>query len=852
MADNKTYYGSNAYGAYSPRDQVQYSNNQYAAQPSVQQDDDEGMNFNIMEWVVRILNYWYLFLIAIIIAFGAAVLKNRKWMPSYYSQATVIIKESGYGYGQGTGALMQGFGVDAGYKNTENQLFILKSYDLMRRVVDSIPFMQVEYYSMGRFKTRNLYHDTPILVDLHDFSASAKGITFKVDFQPDGSMIITTMDEDNPFMEHANYGERIVNQYFDITILPASAERLLTDGRIYIKFRSKDGLANEFMSSLGTSFVSPGSTILAISLTSETPARDCEFLDKLCEVFLQQNLEQKNEVAENSIKFINEQLESLQSSLAVSEGAMTEFRQENKFTDVSSYAGQLMSRISAYDQQAMTLRLRETYFDYLTKYIQTNMESGAVIAPSSLGVEEPMLLSLVQQINELRLQRGELTEKNVYYAKFTKDIENVKTTIAEVVSSMRASLEIEKQDLAQRYQEVEREMQKLPSKELEMVAIERNYRIDDNYYTFFLQKRAEAEIQKASNTPDNTILDKARTIYTVNSDDRKSTFMTCILLGLLIPLVLVIISELLNNKVRTPKDVEKLSKKFKLIGVLRHAKSQNPTLVKTHPRSSYAELLRAIRTRIEFVAKRKNKMIIVVTSTESGDGKTFVSTNMAALYASGGSKTLLVDLDIRKPNIHTKLGLESGMGLTNYLIGDCEKEEIFAKDTPFEFDIVRAGTIPPNPGELIHSDKLEQFLNEMRERYDFIIIDTSPIGLVPDAYPILELADIGLFVIRCMQTNKTFCKQTLEQVEEVCANPEKVRLVLSDIPSEGSSGYGYGYGYGYGRYGYGKYGYGRGYGYNYGYGQRKTGRRYRYSKYYSKLFHKADKNSYNYYSDDDV
>ena len=855
------YGGSNAYGQANNQygGPNNYGNNnyngQYAQQGGFDPNQEEGFNFNIMEWVFRILKYWYLFVISLVIAMGAATLKNRKWLQSYRSTGTIIIKETGgYGYSGGTtGALMQGFGLDAGYKNTQNQLYILKSFDLMCRVVDSLPFMMTEYYSMGRFKTRNLYHNTPIIVQRETVDPGSFGPMFKVDFQSDGSMIIGKADEDDPFRVHANYGERIECPFFTITILPSSPEKMQTSGSVYFKFRTRDGLAQEFMVSLQTGFQAEGSTILGISLTSETPERDVEFIDKLAEVFLQQNLEQKNEVAENSIKFINQQLETLQASLEVSEGAMTDFRQENKFVDVGSYAGQLMGRISEYDQKTMELRLRETYFDYITNYIKTNMESGAVIAPTSLGLNEPLLFSLVQQLNQLRVQRGELTEKNVYYAKYSKDIENVKTTIAEVVNSMRASLEIEKEDLNTRYADVEKELKKLPRKELQMVAIERNYRIDDNYYTFFLQKRAEAEIQKASNMPDNTILDKARTLYVVNSGDRKKTTSTYLILGLLIPLALIIISELLNNKVRNPKDVEKISPVFRMIGILRHAKSQNPTLVKTHPRSSYAELLRAIRTRIEFVVKRKTKMLITVSSTESGDGKTFVCTNMASLYAAGGNKTLLIDLDIRKPNIHAKLGLESGMGITNYIIGDCELEDIFIQDSPFDFDIVRAGTIPPNPGELIHSEKLAEFIAQMRDKYDFVIIDTSPIGLVPDAYPVIELSDMSLFVIRCMQTNKSFAKQTLEQISEVVDNPEKIRIILSDVPNEGVHGYGYGYGYGYG--GYGKYGYGggkKGYGYGYGYGQKRTGIRYRYSKYYHRLLHKEDKNAYNYYSDDDV
>ena len=834
-------YGNGQYG------NGQYGNSQYNSYNNYgpayqdQNQDDDGSNFNVMEWVFKILHYWYLFVIALIIAFGVAYLQNRKWLPSYYSQGTIIIKET-VGYGGSNSVLMQGFGVDAGYKNVQNQLIMLKSYDLACRVVDSLPYLRVEYVTQGRFKKRNLYRESPIEIEPAFVADNVYGLLFQVDFEGDGLIKISSTDEDRPFTVKARYGEPIECPMFKATVWPTA--RLIESGKIYFRFRSREGLAQEIMNRISLSFITDGSTVLALGLVSETPARDREIIDKLAEIFLLQNLEQKNEVAENSIRFINEQLSSLQESLQQSEGAMTDFRQENKFVDVSSYASQLMAKISAYDQEMMSMRLRETYFDYLTNYLETNLESGAVIAPTSLGLNDAALISLVQQLNDLRIQRGELSEKNVYYAKFTKDIENVKSMINEIVESMRASLEIEKKDLDKRYAEVEKEIKTLPTKELQMVAIERNYRIDDNYYTFFLQKRAEAEIQKASNTPDNTILDKARTISTVNSKTKRNNNTTAALLGIIIPLVLVIASELLNNKVRTAKDVEKISP-FRLIGTVRHAKTQNPTLVRDHPRSSYAEMLRAIRTRMEFICKRKDKMVVCITSTESGDGKTFLSSNLASLFSMSGKKTLLMDLDIRKPNIHTKMGLESGMGISNYLIGDCKLEDTLA-DSPFDFDIMRAGTIAPNPGELIHSDKLAETIKQLREKYDFIVIDTSPIGLVPDAYTIIELSDIGLYVIRCMQTNKSFCKQTLMEISEVMDTPEKMQIVLSDIPTEGHSGYGYGYGYGYSGYGYGTSSYG------YGYGRKRYGDKYR-SAIYGKVFKRyAPRDSYNYYNDDEV
>ena len=394
MANNQYYQpgGNNQY--YQPGGSNAYyqsgGNQQYYMQDPQQGGDneDESMSFNPIEWLFTFLHYWYLFVIALVIAMGLATLKNRRWIPTYLSQGTIVIKEN-TGYGGSSLSLMQGFGVDAGYKNVNNQMIMLGSYDLTSRVVDSLPFLNVEYITQGRFKTRQLYRQTPILVEPKHIDARAYGILYQVNFNSDGSLRISSTDEAVDLNLVVHYGEPISCHLFDIVIWPT--ELMVNSGKIYFRFRTHESLVDEFMSRLQLSFVTEGSTVLSLSMVSETPQRDCEYLDKLAQIYLLQNLEQKNEVAENSIRFINEQLKSLQASLQVSEGAMTDFRQENKFVDVNSYAGQLMGMIAGYDQQSMELRLRETYFDYLINYIHTNIESGAVIAPTTMGVNESVL-----------------------------------------------------------------------------------------------------------------------------------------------------------------------------------------------------------------------------------------------------------------------------------------------------------------------------------------------------------------------------------------------------------------------------------------------------------------------------
>ena len=701
---------------------------------------------------------------------------------------------------------MQGFGVQSGFKSSANQIIMLNSYDLMSRVVDSLPFMKVDYITKGSFKTRNLYKTSPIIIQSEFISPEAYNYQFKINLKSNGTYIITV--EDNKLLSNfkitGSYGQPIQCNLFFITV--NNVNKFTGETEMYFQFRSKESLVGDF-SRLNFNYVNESSSVLQISLVSDTPDRDIDFLNKLCETFLADNLERKNDAANKTIKFINEQLGIVSKSLVNSEGLMTNFRQTNKIVDVTSHTGELLGKASKYDAQQDELKMRETYLDYLSKYLKTNMEQGAVIAPSSLGLNEPLLMTEIQQINELFNQRSDVTEKNLYYAKYTKQIEIAKQTVLEVVKSMRAALEIEKSAYRSHLAVVNKQIDELPKKEIEMNAIERKYKMDDNYYTFFLQKRAESEILKASNAPDNTILEKARVLSITNSGTKSKTTMMFLLFGLLIPSLFVIIKELLNNTIRSTKDVEKNSS-FPLIGAVRHTKSTDPLLVSKNPRSAFTEMFRVIRTRVEFVVKRKSNIVLLITSTESGDGKTYFSVNVSAIYSMASKKTLLVDMDIRKPSINQRFNIVQPIGVTNFLVGQCTLDEVILQLPKVEFDILPAGSIPPNPGELIRSDKLIEMFTELRKRYDYIIIDTSPIGMVTDAYSLTSLSDVNLFIVRNGKTNKTFFKKLCAQLKT--DNLPNLYTVLNDVVDDGTR---------YSRYKLYKYAYL--FGYNYGYTNKK-------------------------------
>ncbi len=390
-----------------------------------QQFTDEESGFDIKEWLLLFLHYWYLFVIFVVLALGAAYLKNRSWIPVYQTQGTLMIEESKTG--GGSQVLMQGFGVQSGFRNLDNQKYILKSYDFVSRVVDSVPSLKVDYISKGRFKIRNRYSDSPFFIDAKYISPDIYNVLFKIEMKEDGSFVITDDGETLNFKIKGHINDQIQHNYFFITVFSNFNEGQKYE--MYFRFRDKSSLVADFLNRLNVDYLSEGASVLAVSLVSETPQRDVDFINKMSESFLSENLERKNDAAIKTMGFIDEQLGDVKKSLVASEGAMTQFRQNNQIVDLGTHSSEVLEKATAYDDRLNQLKLKESYIKYITNYLKSNLDAGTMIAPSSLGIEEPMLMSLIQQFNEnINAQNG-ITKQNPLYPKYEREIENQKKSI---------------------------------------------------------------------------------------------------------------------------------------------------------------------------------------------------------------------------------------------------------------------------------------------------------------------------------------------------------------------------------------------------------------------------------------
>lgn len=731
---------------------------EYLSNNSLEQIEETGSSFDIRFWLMRILRNWYLFVISVAITLGIAYFKNRKWQPIYQTSARVMIEEGKTQTFSSSQNLMQGFGVQASYRNVNNQIIMLGSYDLIKSVVNELP-LSVDYFRQGKFKQSSLYKKEPVQVLPVELTAQAYGITYSIEEKGSDSFLITWEYKDKKYSQKGKYGLPVKTKFF--TIVCSKTENYSPNYDFFFRFRSEGELVNYFSNRLVINFVMSSSSVVSVSLAGKVAESDIDFINELCRSFIEQNLERKNEAAIKTISFIDQQLSEITDSISISENKLKSYRISNQIVDVQSYTGQLLTDMKALENATSEFRLKESYFSYLTNYLDKSVQDEIIVVPATLGINDPTLMKLVTEFNDLQNKKREVGKLSPYYSKYTASIEVIKNSLKEVAKGLKASLDIERRNLKEKESEINRRMSQLPDQESRMSDYQRKYKINDNYYTYLLQKRAESQIQKASNSADNILLEEARVIAVTNGAEPGKTNTMFLLIGLLLPIAFLIIKDFLNDKIITRKDIEKYSP-YPYLGSVQHSKSSNPHIIQRNPRSAFAESYRIIRTRSEFLVKSQTSIAMLVSSAESGDGKTVFCVNMASMYALTGKKTILIDLDLRKPSIINRINVhvDKNKGVSNYLANQFDDiNELIVKDTKFKFDIIPGGSVPPNPGELVRSEKLKDLIEELKKMYDYIVVDTSPIGLVSDTYAMMYWMDINLFLVRSEKTKKMFFKK---------------------------------------------------------------------------------------------
>jgi tyrosine-protein kinase Etk/Wzc len=763
------------------------------------------------------LSNWYWFAISLFIAGLLAYFINNYSERVFTVNASLLIKDDQTNSDiSGMDKLMLGGDIFKSQQNLQNEIGILRSFKLNYRVMQQLPEFHVTIVEIGRrgIAQSRHYKSAPFIVVFDTISDQRPNVPVNIKIQPGNTY---SVEIENAALDKKtfSFGEKFTCSGFNFKLILRDSLGYKYNpelsNRYLFRFNRPESLANEYRGKLSINPINEDATLVTLSVSGSVPLQEADYLNKLMEVYIKQGMEFKNETAKNTIDFIDEQLKLIADSLVKAENKLESFRLSNNIIDLSSEGTAVRSRLENYTNEKVTATLQKQYFEYLANYIREKNESGEIVSPAVMGVTDPPLLNLVEELALLQAQKKQLkysfSEDQPAIKLVESKIDDVRKSLAENIKSSINTVSLTIKDVDSRIYVAEQELNKLPGRERELVNIQRTFDLNNTVYTYLLEKRSEAGIAKASNVSSNKIIDRAENFNAARIRPKtRRNYLFALMLGILVPGIYIFLIDQLHNKIFDKKDIER-GTRAPIIGFVGHNSSKNDIPVFDKPGSSLSESFRSIRTNLKYYLTENNKAVISVTSTISGEGKTFVSTNLAAVFAMLGKKTLLLGLDLRKPRMNKIFGISSDTGLSSFLIGESNLEEIIMPTVVPNLYFIPSGLVPPNPAELIESDRMKLLIEKVREEFDYIILDTPPVGIVSDALLLSSFADINIFVIR----QRFSFKSTLELIQNILEKKEMKNLTIAVNDIHISGYYGYGLRYGYGFY--------EGYGYRYGYSQ---------------------------------
>jgi len=776
-------------------------------------EEKEESTFDLKAELFKFLTYWKLILLGFIIGGLLAYLYNRYTIPKYNTEATMMIvddqeKNAMNATPSGGGAI---FSLED--DGIQNHIEKLKSKQLVESVVDELNH-NISYFIEGNVITVEAYKSSPVLIEFitHDSIINSLSKDFIVTPTSDTSFKLE--DETIGYSENHKIGEVIKLEDIQFTILPKSGEEQGNFGRtssVNIKIEPIRDIAAGYISKLQIAQKGQAKDILFLSLVQNTPEKSEDFLSKLMERFNEEGVENKQEVAENTTKFIQDRLEMITTELDSVEVNIADFKRENQIMDIGSGASQFQSKFSATEQEVFNT---ETQLELLSSVEELLRNQGEYELLPDVGVNEGGVSGLINSYNTLVMERNMYleggTERNPIVKTISQQLDSLRENLFENIESTRSSLNIRLRELNQRGNVAQGKFSNFPGLEKGMRSIERQQQIKEQLYLFLLQRREEAAISSAATASVARVIDSP---FTNNSPVDPAPWLILIggfLIGLIIPIGIIFIKNFLDTKVHHKGDLSPLLKLVPFAGEVPKIEAEQSDIIALNDRSPLAESFRILRTNLAYIIQKKKKEVadvIYVTSTIKGEGKTFVSFNLSRTLSSTDRKVLLIGADVRNPKLHRYTSLTKGArekGLSDYLYDhQVSPKDIISKtnEDGIAVDVILSGPIPPNPAELLMNQRMEQLINTLKPEYDYIIVDTAPTMIVTDTLLISQLADYTLYVTRANYTEKKLLDFPKELKKQ--GKLKGLSVVLNDVDyskfSYGAKyGYSYGYGYGYG------------------------------------------------------
>jgi len=696
----------------------------------------------------------------------------------------------------------------------------IRSKTFLERIINNLN-LQISYYNEGTFKNHELYKNSPYLADINIKNENIYGKKIYVDFNDNlqTGKIKILLSEDNLIQIPFHINTWTKHEWLDFFIrlnekrdTTSIRKDLYNNQRTFIIIQSKDAVASYLQKKLEVKPLNDLAQTISISIKDVNPQKTTDIVNTIAEEYLIYDVERKSESSKNILNFINAQLSVVYEELKNSETKLNEFKKQNNIvsTDNNSALSTSQSQIySSVQEQLLQIELNEKLLDEILNNIQTqkNIDLYQLISLASGTSYEESIKNITSNIQKLLLEKENLlyqvTPNSEQIKIINYQIENQKKILIETLYTLKQKYRTQYKNLLERKKEVKTEVYPNSNTEIELTRLTRIYSINEKYYTLLLEKKTEYSISKAGFVSQNIILEKSYNAQFV-SPSKKSSIILGLLSAFLCSFLLVFFKYVSNDTIYSLSNITKATNaNVSILGIIpKYNKKMDVSqlVIDKNSKSIIAEAFRSIRSNMQFIDSSTNPKIIALTSTISGEGKTFVAINLAAILEFTGKKVIVLDLDMRKPKVDKSFQLPNTKGMSTLLSGLNSIEETIQQGPLPNLKIITAGPLPPNPSELILSDKMPEILNYLKTQFDYIIIDNPPIGLVSDATPILKMADIPIYVFRA-----NYSKMNFIQIYDRLKNENKIAklsVILNGIEiKKNTYGYNYGYGYGYG-YGY--------------------------------------------------
>ncbi|MEN8230622.1 MAG: polysaccharide biosynthesis tyrosine autokinase [Bacteroidota bacterium] len=730
--------------------------------------------------------------------------------------STVILKiERSNAFGANSDDMMRVYDLIEQDKNLQNEIFFLQSSPLIQSVVEEMD-LAVSYYLQEdkipkemEFSLRDLYNGAPFIVIPEKEHFQPVNTLFYIKILDEESYHVSSLSNDAQIVDFKDgsvvypatlfqfggvfkFGEEVNNAFTSFRILLNSnynSDAYLGKD-LFFKFNTNENLTSIFRSSLTVEASAIDATMVQMTLNSDNRQKGIDFLNGLIHKYIENNLEEKNFLANKTIEHLDFQLSDISQSLGSSEEELQNIRRTSSVMNIDEKAGNIYNQLQVSEEQKAEIVRRRNYLVQMEEYFSSNRDSSGFLAPSAMGLNDPLLTNLIQDLATLSTERQQIINNNQLRSPRLKTlnitIDNLKKVIIENLHYSINTTNAELNDINRKIRGLNREFSSLPFTQRRLLGIERKFNLSENVYMSLLQQRIQAQIIKASTLSDCEVVEPPQAAG-VSSPKKMIILIASLFFGLLIPTLFVLSKKFFTSKILNKEELRKYSN-LSQIGNIPTNNKNIINVITDQPNSITAEAFHTVRSNIMYYLMGKLNQVILVTSTLEGEGKSYSALNIATSLAVTNNKTLLLEFDLRRPSeLYSKLGIRGLVGISSYLINKAELDEITITSDVENMDIILAGQIPPNPIELISSKKTEDLFKELRSKYDYIVIDTPPYGVLTDSFVLMKYADIKIYVCRLGQVKKRMLLSSFEDIES--KEIENVQILVNgDTPKQGSYG----------------------------------------------------------------